>query len=633
MIRLHIILFVLLSTYGHTVTTAIYPVGTDIAVNGHTYRVAGTATQRCEFSGPTSLQYAGTLVQIPNTGQCASYYRGWVEFTASQTSSEACQADSNYVCYQNLCGETAVIDGSNYIKNNIGDSETCTTNPDGTNTGNLWQDAATCSAAQGACYVLNTCFPPVGYSSLSNVNAEDACNVRDINVLLPITTTMIVVEALWQACDTTCYVKSTDIDCGEQTPYVPTLEQGETIYSTDITLEECVSYANSQNMDARYDTYSTEEAPGFSCQNLKFCIVKDRPHTCQGIDTPLPSVSANETYFIINSEDECTTYGTQHDASTRVVHFDDKDNAGRFCFDVNYCVVSNNTDNNNTSSDNENNTTTLDNTGTHGGTGVSSVDLNGTNDRLDVIDGHIKDGNQVNRQGFDRNHNDLNQLSQDIQDASELINRGINGLTHSIGTVLDHLKNGEINSTGSALDDSGIIEANNNTTSVLSYMFEYIKGDGNYTNDFNLSNLNLADLNLSQLYDAASTLNDELDTNLTKQKLIEKIEDEISEHMQDFNDKSEDTITTVFDYTFANLFNPFEPFITTGSNLSNFKKIELPIVISSLGFSDSLSFSSTDVFGSQGSALSNFYEIMRVILSFIAVIAGFMYLLEELNNG
>ena len=545
-------------------------------------------------------------------------------------------------CVDNPCSDIVDVNGTSHEAVDITDPEICQWDEQSNPTGNIWLESQTCLSNFGRCYTPRTCYPPEGYSDLTNITTAISCNAQVINLDLPVTTNMIIVEAIWQVCDSKCYVKTIDIDCASQTPYIPSLQEGETIYSTDITLSECINYANSQNFDARFEEYKTQEAPGFSCQNLKFCIVKDRPHTCQGIDIPLPTVAIGETYFLVSNSAECTSYATEHDRTTRVVHFDDLDNSGRFCYNVDYCVVSpspspaddNGTtgggDTGTSTGGNENNTTTPDNTGTHDGTGATSIDLNGTNDRLDIIDGHIKDGNQVNRQGFDRNHDDLNRLSQDIKDGADLINRGLNGLSHGIGSVLDHIKNGEINSTGNAFDDSRIVQANNNTTSVLNDIFDYIQDDGNGSMD----DLNLSDLNTSQLNEAIAELSGKLDDlNMSKDELKVKMQEELESQMQDFKDKSEEAITTVFDDVLTGLFNPMKPFLDVGQNISNFKRIDLPIVVSSVGYTGQISMSSTDVFGSTSSPLADFYELMRVILSIIAVIGGFWYLIEAVSRG
>jgi len=635
MIKYLLLLFMPVFVFSSTLFTQ----GSTFAYQGKTYSVDSVYDGQCTTGGTTLVSpvlISGNRFQAPtdiDTGCTSQYYHPYAEISTTIISDTPCDSAPNGLCYQNLCDGNININGVNYINNGITDIETCTSNLDGTPTGNIWRDALDCSAPTGACLQENNCTAPAGYSILTNVTTAASCDAQTINMSLPTSTNMVITDALWQACDTKCYVKSIDIDCASQTPFSPSLQDGETIYSTDLSLQECVSYANTQNMDVRYETYQSGDAPGFSCQDLNFCIVKDRPHSCQGIDIPLPVSHRGETYFLVDTIQQCKDYGASYDLPVRTEHFDDIDNSGQFCYDVNYCVVLPYVDGNGTIGGDPGNdtTTTPDNTGTHSGTGVQTIDLNGTNDRLDIIDGHIKDLSQVNRQGFDRNHDDINQLSQDIKDGSELINRGLNGLSHSIGTVLDHLQNGEINSTGN-FDDTRIVQANNNTTAKLSDLYNYLT-EMNATDDGNLSDLNLADLNLSRISDVLTDLDIQLDTNLTENQLKSKIEEEINKRMSDFNNKSKQTMGDVLDDILPTIFNPFEPFLTTGSNSSNFSDIDLPITINSIGFTDSLSFTYANVFGAPGSSLSYFYEIMRVLLSFIAVIAGFIYLLQELNNG
>lgn len=639
MIKILILLFSFLPLYA----VSPYINGADVLIDGKTYTVNDTyVNERCEFSGPTTSYVAGNTAYMQHTHGCSGYYKSWDEFTVILKSNDACEANTLGICFLNLCTENYEIESLPYLKTSATNSEDCTTYTDGSSTGNIWKDSVTCESSTGSCYQLNTCFPPANYTNLTSVTTSQDCTVSGINSVIPITTSSIVSQAMWQECDNKCYVQTVTVDCSSQTPYVPTLEVDETIYNTDITLEQCVQYANSQNFDARYDTYSTEEAPGFSCQNLSFCIVKDRPHTCQGIDTPLPTISNNQSYFLVDSVTDCTNHATQNNVYTTVIHFDDLDNAGRSCYDVDYCIVTPISSDGNTTtggsnggtntvggSNNGTTTTTPDNTGTHSGTGSTVLDLNGTNDRLDIIDGHIKDGNQVNRLGFDRNHDDLNRLSQDIKDGSSLINRGLNGLSHGIGSVLDHIKNGEINSTGSTFDDTGIISANNNTTKVLEDILSFMSDD-NSSSDFNITK----DGNTSKWSQTLSKFDDLLsEMNISQEELTEKMKAEIEEQTNDFEDKSKDMIGELLNKIFDDLFNPFQPFIDVGSVSSNFVPLKFSINISSINYHKDVFMTKEMLLGDINNPdIARFYEIMQKLSLFLAVIFGFLYLVRGVSN-
>jgi len=572
----------------------------------------------------TNVWYINASTKTCNYGWTPYYY-----ISAGPASGE-CDIDDRGFCYSYSCSDTMFIGDQKYDVNLITDSEVClwgdTSSP--VSTGNVWKSATECSAPTGSCYVKNNCNPISGHDTYTNATASDQCDVEKINKLLdPTAATFYFTEALWQECDSTCYVKTVPINCSLQIPFLPELLEDETIYSTELTLEQCVQYANSQNMDIRFEEYTTAEAPGFKCQDLKFCIIKDRSHNCAGIDTPLPTVSTGESYFIVDDQPACIQYGQDHSLSVQHIHFDDIDNIGNFCFNIDYCVVSG-SENNSTSSENNNSYSSEipNNIGTNTGTGVQATDSNGTNQRLDVLDGHIKDSSDILRYGFDRNHADLNQLSSDIENGSQMINRGINGLSHNIGNMLDQMKDDEVNNTSSSFDDSRIVAAENNTTNALLDIF----GDSNIS----LTELNITDADTSFL----ESLMDEVlafvdDLNVTKEELESEITESLQVDYTDFQDKGKTLVSDVLSEMFSsNLFNIMQPFEEVGKTESNFRAIDFPINITSIGYTDHLQFTFEDMFGAPGSALSSMFEMLQTVLQLISVLAGFFYLIKGVSD-
>jgi hypothetical protein len=647
-----VVIVLVLGDYAYSSTR--FSVGSTFRYGDATYRVDYVRDGQCA-SG------ASTLTEIVHIGSSTSnvfnaptddtagcdtrYYHAYAYIVASLVNSSPCDSDSQGLCYQYICDQPVIINGHEYIKNNITDVESCTTNLDGTDTGNIWYDSIQCSAPVGACLRENNCTAPEGYTEVSGITSSSQCDAALINASLQTDTTMAISQTIWQECDSKCYAQTIPVDCASQTPYTPTLGDGETIYSTDLTLAQCVDYANQNNMDVRYDEYKTNEAPGFSCQDLHFCITKDRPRSCQGVVTPLPQVTAGQTYFIVDDPQQCLDYSTSFNVMTNVVHFDDKDNAGQFCYDIDYCVVTPTSDNNgstigdtgtnngDTGGSTSGGTDPLpDNTGTNTGTGAQSIDLNGTNERLDIIDGHIKDLSQTVRDGYDRNHADLNRLSQDIQDGSQLINRGINGLSHSISSALDTIaKSGDINVTAD-FDDTRIVQANNNTTRAITQIGSYFGSDNNVS-DLNVTFSEFEPI-AKAAEDAIETMNTTLaDSNVSKEELTTMIEDDVTQSMTDFEDKSKTMLSDLLDRIFSNTFNPFQPFIDVGSVPSNFGSLHFPVNIDAINYHQDVYISKSQLMGDQSDPnIAKFYEIMKKLLLFLAVFFGFLHMIRGVSN-
>lgn len=625
-------------------------VGDEFMYNGVRYRIVDIS-EKCSLSGATYpvITLAGSYFYLDSQHDCSAISSTatpilQINVTTGGVDQTPCETDDRGVCYQYLCDGYPTIDGVQYVNTGETDMEVCQYNADGTPTGNIWKDATACSAPTGACLQENNCTAPDGFTEITGISAQSQCNASLLNASLGTDTTLAISEAVWQECNSKCYGKTIPVDCASQVPYSPSLSEGETIYSTTLTLDQCIDYANQNNMDVRYDHYTTNDAPGFSCQDLSFCIVKDRPRSCQGVVTPTPAVSAGETYFIVQGTQQCTDYASNYNVSTRVVHFDDKDNAGQFCYDVDYCVVTPNVDNNGSSTGSTSggtdsggtgtgSTTNLpDYTGTNSGTGAQSVDLNGTNQRLDIIDGHLKDLSQTVRDGFDRNHADLNRLSQDIQDGSQLINRGINGLAHSISGALDTIsRSGDINVTAD-FDDSRIVEANNNTTRAISHVGSYLGADTNVS-DLNVTFTEFEPI-AKAAEDAIETMNTTLaDSNLSKEELQTMIEDEVTDSMTDYEDKSKTMLSDLLDRIFLNTFNPFQPFIDVGSVPSNFGSIHFPVNIAAINYHQDVYITKAQLFGDQADPnIAKFYQIMQKLALFIAVIFGFLHMIRGVSN-
>lgn len=610
-----------------------YALGDQFMYQGQKYQATYVSFQ-CDSNQRqwTELTKVGTNVWYINASTKTCKY-GWTPYyyLAADPASGECDVDDRGFCYEYSCTDTIFIGDQKYDVNMITDQEVCLYDENSNSTGNVWKSASECSAPTGSCYVKNNCNPIPGYDTYTNATAVDQCDIEKINKLLdPASATFYFSESLWQDCDSTCYVKTVPMNCSLKAPFLPSLAEDETIYSTELTLEQCVDYANTQNMDIRFEAYTTAEAPGFSCQDLKFCIVKDRSHNCTGIEIPLPNITTGETYFTVDSQSVCIQHGQDNGLSVRHIHFDDIDNIGNSCYDIDYCVVSQADDNSTNGNSGDNNNTYLseiaDNTGSNTGTGVQTIDSNGTNERLDILDGHIKDASDVLRYGFDRNHNDLNQLSTDIENGSQLINRGLNGLSHNIGGILDQLKIDEANSTGSSFDDSRIVTAENNTTNALLDIF----GDSNIS----LTELNITDADTSSL----ESLMDEVlafvgDLNVTKEELASEITESLQVEYADFDDKGKTLVSDVLDEMFSsNLFNIMQPFEEVGKTESNFRAIDFPINITSIGYTDNLQFTFEDIFGTPGSSLSSMFEMLQTVLQLISVLAGFIYLLKGVSD-
>lgn len=545
------------------------------------------------------------------------------------------------VCYRNECGDTRVIDSIDYRKNNITDSEVCEYDELGNDTGNIWVNSYDCVAPTGACYEEDNCTAPIGYSDfqLNGESSPQICNVEYLNGLLdPQTTTYYFTEAIWQDCSTKCYVKTVDIDCSSKEIFTPTLSEGETIYSTSLTIDQCIEYAVGLNLDARYEQYSDKHL-GFACQESNFCIVKDRPHHCEGVDIPLPNVSASEMYFQVDDEAECSNYAQTHQVNVTYEHYDDRDSANNYCYDVNYCIVLGDIDDNNTTpspnpgiNDTDYDSTIPDITGSNDGTGVQSIDLNGTNDRLDVIDGHLKDGIETLRYGSDRNHNDLNRLSQDIMAGTDRLTSQLNGLSHSIGSVLDHLKNGETNTSGLGFDDSRIVQANNNTTAAINSIGSYLGADGNVT-DLNVSFGEHAAI-AQTVQDSIDSMNSAIsDMNTSKDDLQAMIEEEATDSLDQFEDRSKSMLSDLLDRIFSNSFTPFQPMIDVGSNSSNFGTIYFPVNIDAINFHKDVYVTQSQLLGDKSDpAIAKFYDIIKKLSMFLAVFFGFLYLIRGVSD-
>jgi len=643
-IRVLLFFFTLLS---YSLASSYFAVGTTFEYEGKTYRVNYFKDAQCA-SGGTALSSVqlktGNVYEAPtdiNDGCDTRYYHIYAEIHADLVSDTGCEHNTQGLCYAYTCGNAGDridIDGQTYLNTGETDSEICQTNGDGTDTGNIWRSNLDCSAPTGACLREDNCTAPEGFSEITGITDPTECDASRINASLTADTTMAITETIWQSCDSKCYGKTILIDCASQTPYTPTLSEGETIYSTTMTLQQCIDYANNNNMDARHDTYSTHEAPGFSCQNLQFCIIKDRPHNCQGVVTPTPHTADGETYFQVQSSQECTDYGSTHNVSVRTEHYDDRDNAGQSCYDVDYCIALPYVDDNGTTGgdpgggDSGTTSPLPDNTGTNTGTGVQSIDLNGTNDRLDIIDGHLKDLSQTVREGFDRNHDDLNHLSQDIQDGVTSINRGLNGLSHSISGALDAIANsGDINVTAD-FDDSRIVEANNNTTRAINSIGSYLGAD------INVSDLNVTFSEFEPIAkaaeDAIETMNTTLaESNVSKEELTTMIEDEVTQSMTDFEDKSKTMLSDLLDRIFSNPFNPFQPFIDVGSVPSNFGSLHFPVNIDVINYHQDVYISKSQLLGDQSDPnIAKFYEIMKKLALFLAVFFGFLHMIRGVSN-
>ncbi len=214
-------------------------------------------------------------------------------------------------------------------------------------------------------------------------------------------------------------------------------------------------------------------------------------------------------------------------------------------------------------------------------------------------------------------HNQLATMIDVMRDVSS----NTSGLT-SVGGTINNTTDSNITIN---FDDSGIIEANNNTTKAIEKLTSFFT-DGNGT----VPTIDLNDTNDSLWSDTLSKFNKTLsDLNISDDLLHKTMKNELENQTSDLQDKSETLITNALDDLMNNLFNPLKPFIDAGQNISSFNDIEIPIKIDSIGFQKSLSIPANKIFNQDNQKL---FDMLQVILQLIAVLAGFYYLVQGISD-
>ncbi len=329
-----------------------------------------------------------------------------------------------------------------------------------------------------------------------------------------------------------------------------------------------------------------------------------------------------------------------------------------------------NNSNNNSSTTNDNNTsTTADNNTTNNNNitndgsilsaiNNSNVHLSQVNDNLGTVSGRIqvsgdKVYNEVKYQG-DRSHDDTNNLITSINGNHDNLMLSVGNIETNLGymhnqltTMIDIMRNGSSSGDGTSpgtssnqgdsnitinFDDSRIVEANNNTTKAVKDIFDFLK-DGNISDEDLDFNNTLEDGNSSTWSDIMSRFGDALnDLNISKEDLENNIKTELEAQTADLQDKSQNLLTSTLDDLLDNFFNPLQPFIDAGQNINNFKTINIPINIDSeyIHVHKSLTFTVDQFYNSKTSLI---FDVLKIVLQLIAVIAGMFYLIRGVTHA
>jgi len=330
-------------------------------------------------------------------------------------------------------------------------------------------------------------------------------------------------------------------------------------------------------------------------------------------------------------------------------------------FTINAISSENNNTDNNTSSTNETNNT---NTSTIANDGSilaainnSNVHLSQANDNLGTISNRIqvsgdKVYNEVKYQG-DRSHDDTNNLISSINGNHDNLMLSVGNIETNLGymhnqltTMIDIMRNGSSTGDGTTtgtsttqgdgnitvdLDDSRIVEANNNTTKAIKDIFDFLK-DGNISDEVLDLNDTLDDSNSSTWSDIMSRFRYAIDDlNISKENLENNIKTELEAQTADLQDKSQNLLTDTLDNLLDHLFNPLQPFIDVGQNINNFKTITIPIEIDTeyIHINKSLIFTIDQFYNSKTRLI---FDVLQVVLQLIAVMAGMFYLIRGVTH-
>lgn len=274
--------------------------------------------------------------------------------------------------------------------------------------------------------------------------------------------------------------------------------------------------------------------------------------------------------------------------------------------------------------------------------------LNETNTNLATVAGLVKRNTDVlhsdiTSQG-NKLHDDINGLTNTLENSqnnlemalgtlNETNKYGINGLVNAINGLAESAASdgGEGNTTIS-LDDSRIVQANNNTTAAINSIGSYLGADVNVT-DLNVSFDEYAPI-AQTVQDSIDSMNSAIsDMNMSKDDLQAMIEEEATDSLDQFEDKSKSMLSDLLDRIFSNSFTPFQPMIDVGSDPSNFGTIHFPVNIDPINFHKDVYVTQSQLLGDKSDpSIAKFYDIIKKLSMFLAVFFGFLYLIRGVSD-
>jgi hypothetical protein len=191
--------------------------GDHFIYNGNTYK-ATSSTPTCVrvayYNYPSITAYGGKFRLNDAFYTCSAYGSDFVAivmFDAVIDNAYTCDVGPNAVCYNNTCTDDIIFDDKNYEKLDINDSELCTTNPDGSDSVNIWRTKQDCSSSTGACYLQKTCHPLVS-AYQSSTFLQNECTLSNLSNLYDTNTPnsgKYVSNVIFN-CDNICYFELTN---------------------------------------------------------------------------------------------------------------------------------------------------------------------------------------------------------------------------------------------------------------------------------------------------------------------------------------------------------------------------------------------------------------------------------------